>query len=277
MAGETPTQELVDCFEMKNGALPVTYDDETHETVTINENAKALGYGEDDGDNPYANRDERFYKTILYNGANFGVATDYNDEIYIDTYVGGGQGFHDDVSLTTPYTCTGYYGRKGRSVKYYSPRGLGNGVAMHKIFFRLAEAYLNLAESLCELNDLDGALDALNVIRNRANQPDLEDVPGYEYTQDYIRERIRNERRVEFCMEDLRFHDQRRWDILGETNKVVTGMRITQNIIGTDTIYSYNRVNVYDRQSYTDKYLIMPICETEAKKLPSLEQPEAWR
>ena len=86
--------------------------------------------------------------------------------------------------------------------------------------------------------------------------------------------RIRNERRVELCMEGWRFHDQRRWKILSETNRFVTGMRITKN---DDGEFVYTRTKIRDYSSYSDKYLVMPIPLEDAKKMASMTQPEAWR
>ena len=131
---------------------------------------------------------------------------------------------------------------------------------------------------MCEINDLDGAKIALNFVRERAEQPKIEDVPGFVNTQAFLRERIRNERRVEFCLEGWRFHDQRRWKILDPTNRFVTGMRITSsNGSGDPATLSYQRVKIRDYQSYTDKYLVMPIHIDDAKKMTGLLQPEAWR
>ena len=97
---------------------------------------------------------------------------------------------------------------------------------------------------------------------------------GYQKTYDFIMSRIRNERRVEFCMEGWRFHDQRRWKILDKTNRFVTGMRITKD---DDGVFHYERKKIRDYQSYTDKYLVMPIPLDDAKKMTGLLQPEAWR
>lgn len=274
-AGEVPTQELVDCFEMKNGALPVSYEDESHLKVKINPAAAVLGYSEADGANPYLNRDERFYKDILYNGADFGVATGVAFHVIINSDVDGGQHFTTDVSSgDQKYTTTGYYTRKERNVKYYGPNGGGNGVTSYMVVFRLAEIYLNYAEAECELGNLDEASKALNMIRERAGQPKIELVPGFQNTQDFIRSRIRNERRVEFCFEDLRFFDQRRWKILEKTGKLITGMKITKKSEG---VFSYERITTYRKLSYGDKYLVLPIPQDEAKKIPGILQPEAWR
>ena len=127
---------------------------------------------------------------------------------------------------------------------------------------------------MCELGDLDGALAALNVIRERALQPKLQDVEGFQKNYDFIMGRIRNERRVEFCMEGWRFHDQRRWKILDKTNNFVTGMRITKD---EDNKFHYQRKKIRDYQSNTDKYLVMPIPLEDAKKMASMTQPAAWQ
>ncbi len=273
--GESPTQELVDAFEMTNGALPVTYDDATRTRVTVTPEAAELGYSEAAGGDPYANRDARFYINIVHNMMNYGVPYNCTEPYIIETFVGGRNGFNDVISQETQRSCTGYYSGKDKQVKYWGPGGSQGHEPTHWVFFRLAEFYLQKAEALCELGDLDGALTALNVIRERALQPKLQDVPGFVNSQEFIRERIRNERRVEFCLEgQYRFDDQRRWKILNETNRFVTGMRITK---GADGKFSYERKKIRDYQSYTDKYLVMPVPLEDAKKMTGLTQPAAWQ
>lgn len=272
--GESPTQELVDCFEMKNGALPVTYNDDTHTSVTVTPEAAALGYSEDPGGDPYSNRDARFYNNILYNGAVYGIPYNCEEPYVIETFVGGRNGFNDIISQETQRSCTGYYQCKDTQVKYWGPSGGSGKEETHWVFFRLAEFYLNAAEAYCELGELDKAIDALNHVRERALQPKIEDVPGFSKTYEFLMPRIRNERRVELCMEGWRFHDQRRWKILSETNRFVTGMRITKD---DDGKFVYTRKKIRDYNSWTDKYLIMPIPLEDAKKMAGMTQPEAWR
>ncbi len=275
--GESPTQELVDCFEMKNGALPVTYNDATHTSVTVNPAAAGLGYSEQHGGDPYSNRDQRFYVDILFNGANYGAPTNCVQPIIVESYVGGAHGFNSVISQETKTSCTGYYSRKDKDVKFWGPNSTGGGEEVHWVFFRLAEFYLDKAEALCELNDLNGAMDALNMVRERAGQPKIQDVPGFEGTQDFLRERIRNDRRVEFCLEGWRFHDQRRWKILNQY-KFITGMKITTSDgSGDPSTLSYQRVKLRDMQCYTDKYLVMPVPIDDAKKMTGMTQPAAWQ
>ena len=272
--GDSPTQELVDCFEMKNGSLPVTYNDNTRTNVTVTPGAAALGYSEAPGGDPYSNRDARFYVDILYNMANYGVPYNCTEPFIVETYVGAKNGYNDLVTDPATNSCTGYYNCKDTQIKYFGPGGSRGNEPTHWVFFRLAEFYLNKAEALCELGDLDGALAALNVIRERALQPKLQDVEGFQKNYDFIMGRIRNERRVEFCMEGWRFHDQRRWKILDKTNNFVTGMRITKD---EDNKFHYQRKKIRDYQSNTDKYLVMPIPLEDAKKMASMTQPAAWQ
>jgi hypothetical protein len=274
-AGGCPTQELVDCFEMTNGALPVTYNDASHLSVTVTPEATTAGYSEAPGGDPYANRDARFYVDSLYNGANYGTPYNCTGEYIIETFVNGRNGFVDNLSRGSQNSATGYYNRKDTQIEYWAPGVMGSGgqKPTHWVHFRLAEFYLNKAEALCETDDLPGAMEALNVIRTRAGQPRIQDVPGFQQTQPFLRARIRNERRVEFCMEGWRFHDQRRWKILGETNRFVTGMRITRE----SGQYRYQRKKIRDYESYTDKYLVLPIPIWDSPKMPNMTQPEAWR
>lgn len=273
--GESPSQELVDAFEMKNGALPVTYNDATHTNITVTPGAAALGYSEQTGGNPYANRDGRFYMNIVHNMMDYGIPYNCTLPYIIETFVGGRNGFNDIISQETQRSCTGYYSGKDKQIKYWGPGNSRGNEPTHWVYFRLAEFYLQKAEALCELGDLGGALTALNVIRERALQPKLESVPEFVNSQDFIRQRIRNERRVEFCLEgQYRFDDQRRWKILSETNRFITGMRITK---ATDGRFIYQRKKIRDYQSYNDKYLVMPIPLEDAKKMTGMLQPAAWR
>src|SRR5690606_10913425 len=62
--GITPLQNLVDAYEMNNGER-IFVEEYASLNPTIN---PASGY---DPQNPYVNRDPRFYMSILYNGSRF--------------------------------------------------------------------------------------------------------------------------------------------------------------------------------------------------------------
>lgn len=286
--GAVPTQELVDCFELKDGTLPVASYNADHTLVVLNS-----GYTESPGDDIYNNRDARLAHAIVYNGATYGKykgipASDPDLVVYtFNTY---DQTIGDNSTVATGFnslptstqetdkrrSCTGYYGRKYRN-PYYWGASTGSTNA-HKIYFRLAEVYLNLAEAECEQGNLSAAIEALDVIRLRAGQPALASVPGFLNTKEFILERIRNERRVELCFEGHRFYDQRRWKILKETNTVISGMKISSSDTTQTGTFSYERVKIdVPRASNVDKYLVLPIPSNEAIKLRGLGQPDAWQ
>ena len=65
---------------------------------------------------------------------------------------------------------------------------------------------------------------------------------------------------MEFAFEEQRFYDVRRWKILHETDRIVTGMRVTDE-------GKYERFVVSRRNAYTDKFLRFPIPGEEAIRL----------
>jgi len=258
--GSTPSQELVDAYEMKATGLPAIagYSDEDHLNPIVN---AASGY---DANNPYVGRDPRFYASVWYNGA---LHPRFNGVAYaLQIYKGGAQ----QLIRTPPSrknTHTGYYLRK-----MYNPQVQGNqGSAARFKKYHLAELYLNLAEAENEANGPNTeAYAAVNVIRARAGMPPM--TPSL--SKEQFRERVRNERRVELFMEEHRFWDVRRWKILTKTDKLVTGMEIIRN----GTVLTYNRFVTERRFAWPDKYLIFPIPITDASIIPdfSLNQNPGW-
>ncbi len=280
-AGAVPTQELVDSFELLDGTLPVTAYNADHTSATF-----GSGYNENPGTNPYLGRDMRLRSSIVFNTTKYGKYKGQPaaaPELVIYTYEGKpGTGFNintvSQLETDKRLSTTGYYLRKFNSASYWGPTA--GGTAAHKIHFRLAEVYLNLAETNCELNKLDEAIAALDVVRVRAGQPAISNVPGFAKTKDFLMKRIRNERRVELCFEGHRFHDQRRWKILDQTNGVISGMKITSAGTANKDLgpFSYERVKIETvRNATSDKYLVLPIPQNEARKLTGLGQPAAWQ
>lgn len=78
------------------------------------------------------------------------------------------------------------------------------------VLIRYAEVLLNFAEATNELNGPTQAVyDAVNAVRTRSSV-DMPPLPDG-LTQDEMRDRIRNERRVEFAFEGMRYRDIKRW------------------------------------------------------------------
>lgn len=190
--------------------------------------------------------------------------------IPVETFVGGNCGISDDITQIR-FTRTGYYLRKFND--YRSNVNVDNDGLMK--IFRLGELYLNFAEAAYNSAGPDvavagkaagaGALsarDAVNIVRARVEMPPL---PAGLSNEEF-QVRYRNERQVELAFEEHRFFDVRRWKILNETDKFVTGMRITKD--GDN--YIYNRIKLQERGTNTDKYLMFPLSLSEVSKMEAL-------
>lgn len=181
-----------------------------------------------------------------------------------ESFVGGIDGIS---STDRRATFTGYYLRKYNNWK----SGRDNNADGEIRMFRLTEMYLNFAEAAYQatgnpetaINIGNGismsARDAVNVIRRRAGMPDL---PSG-LSKEEFEKRYRNERRVELAYEGHRYFDVRRWKIMEQSERYVTGMRITK---GTDDSFSYQRIN-FERDSYKEKLYFYPIPQTEIDKM----------
>lgn len=253
--GPCPTQDLVDSYEMANGEAPITgYTDASRLVPTVN---SASGY---DPANPYKGRDPRFYASIYYNGS-----VRYLDQPTgktVETFVGGAEEISD---FSRKNTRTGYYQRKFNNWRSTLSNNADGAVRL----FRLGELYLNFAESANQSAGPDAvvtatgfsmsARDAVNAVRARAGMPGF----AAGLTKEAFEKKYRNERRIELAFEEHRFFDVRRWKILDQTDKFVTGMRITKS--GTDL--TYTRFKFTDRDCSSTKWLMYPIDQAEVDKV----------
>lgn len=244
-AGSCPSQELVDSYETLQGEMPVLgYADADHLQPILNPAAQY------DEQNPYANRDPRLMATVYYHGSRL---MPLEEDGVVDVREGG----NCQVSASqVRYTRTGYYIRKFSSPS--SSRSGNNDGFMRRM--RLAELYLNYAEAANEASTNgkapDRAVRAVNTVRARVGMPEL----PYGMSQDEFRTRVRNERRVELAYEGHRFYDVRRWKILDQTDKVVTGVNV-------DADGHFERFVVSRRNAWQDKYLRLPIPGDEVARL----------
>lgn len=254
--GNCPTQTLVDAYEMQ--------------TTGKLWNEEGSGYSESSGSDPYANRDPRFALTIAKNGDTKWPS--YN-ETPLQIYYGGVNG--EPLSGATP---TGYYLKKYCDASINLKASSSNKKFHSWITFRLGEFYLNYAEAVFRYTGsveqaLPGdrspltAREAVNIVRARANMPELRDEVR---NPDMFWKRYKNERMVELAFEGHRFWDVRRWKE-GELLKSVTFMKITRNSNGT---YNYSRQE--RKRSWDDKMYLFPIPQSERMKNPNLYQNPGW-
>jgi hypothetical protein len=236
--GNLPLQNLVDDYQMDNGK-PIT--DATS------------GYDEQ---NPYVNRDPRFYATVLYDGANYRGRA-------IETFVPGGKDSKDG-SDNWNTSKTGYYLRKFMNEAYPLQNPWGNAGFQPWYYFRYAEVLLNFAEASNEAGGPDvvpsgstlSARTAINLIRARAGMPDI----AAGLSQSEMRDAIRYERRVELAFEEHRFYDVRRWKIADATeNKPAYGITITKS----GSTLTYTQKIALEGRAFQTKHYWLPIPRAE--------------
>ena len=252
--GTCPSQNLVDAFQTKNG-----YD------VILTENGFESDDPNFDSQKPYTDRDPRFYKTVLYDGAIF-------KNVQLDCSEGGAEGLP-----TVGASETGYY------LKKYVMESVDlspvEKPAIHCwVLFRYAEVLLNYAEAMNNAygpEQLGGdftetALVALNKVRTRYGMPAIisADVP----TKEAFQEKLEREKRVEFAFENQRFWDLRRWKKGSEISKGIDGVKIVRD--GGNSVYT--RIKVENR-TWNDKMYLYPIPMSELLKNNNLyPQNAGW-
>lgn len=257
------TEDLVESFPMKNG-YPIS-------------DPRSLY----DPNNPYLNRDPRFYSVVFYNGAK-AVQDGTTTTMYtFDNYEGG----KDAAFASSSNSKTNYH------IKKFVYMGLNWSnttikKAQHaKFFFRWAHMCLNFAEAA---NHVVGPQDAskygisaktaIQYLRTRKTydnatgftiDPYLDEVSTS--GTDAFNEFVKNERRLETCFEGMRFYDLRRWTTnLTDLNKTAHGVKIIKN---ADNSFTYSTVDVENR-NFKSAYL--PIPYSEILKSSKLEQNEGW-
>lgn len=249
--GNCPLQELVDAYEVVKDGVASKFD-------WNNPEEKA---------NPYANRDPRFYATILYDGAKWMTR---NVETYFDVdsngnITGGGKDtkFGNDSWNASP---TGYNMKKFMDEGY--ALNSWNFCARNWIHLRMAELYLNKAEALYNIGDEEGAREALKPVRERAG------MPAVTATGTDLLEAIKNERRIEFAFEEHRYFDVRRWKeapkYFGSTVHAIT---IKKYPDGKKT-YEVDKLrsDVGGDRKWDDKMYWLPITKAEIDKNPNFVQ-----
>ena len=239
--GENPTQNLVNAYEMTNGELPYL-----NEELPLKINP-ASGYDES---NPYAGRDPRLDASILHDGSMWaGRET--------ETWHGG---------LDSPESSIGSwnasktaYAFKKFMVESIPPSGSSVKPENPWIFFRLADFYLNYAEIMYELGNEEQAREYVNKVRARQSV----NMPPVTASGEKLRDKIRNERRVELAFEGHRFFDVRRWCIADETeNRDLLAMNIQKQADGTKTY----EVTMLLKRSFLEQHKLVPIPRTEIDK-----------
>ena len=231
-----PSQTLVNAFRTQNG-LP----------VFENYNTNNSGYSEQN--------DPRLFHTVALPG----LAYKYNESLIYDVDWNrspGTYGVYASLKENVDPTCDCFV----PMVPFYAN-------TKNRIVIRHADLLLMKAEALIELNRSAEALPIINSIRNRAkNSTDLikyandfidiklyQDGVNCNWTQDFARQALRWERRLELAMEGGRFFDLVRW---GVTEQVMNEYYNTEK----------NRRSYYSEANFTkNKHEYLPIPQQQIK------------
>lgn len=200
-----PSQNLVNAFKTSPDGLPMFNDFNTFDLDYNQLNSNKV--------------DPRLYHTVAIPGLPYKYHEDY---IYAESWVRspGTYGYYASLKENVAPDCSCFVNID----PFY-------GNSKNRIVIRYADVLLMRAEALIELGQQNEALPLINEIRARAansttltssytsNNAISEYVDGINcsWSQDFAREALRWERRLEFAMEGNRFFDLVRWGVASET------------------------------------------------------------
>ncbi len=290
-ARQQPVQEQVDEYEYMAA--------DGYGYPVYSQEARDAGYNDE---NPYVNRDPRFYRDILYHGAPY--RDNRNSARPMNTASGADK--IDAVNATS----TGYYLRKFMKDGWNKS---GNFQLNCPAIWRLPEFIYIYAEAV---NETDGPnreiYDLVNKVRARSFM--LPMPPATMTDRNLMREYIKRERRVEFFYENKRPWDcrlylepssreellkEQTFESLGSNNtersinywkqhmgayprcqRMINGMRPVEDPAGLIVIdgknYRMERFCKEERAFETPKHYLFPILHTELKASPTLVQNPGW-
>lgn len=206
----SPTKQIVDAFPMKDGKMP----------------GDATGTYPYDPKKFYKNRDPRFYKTFVYNGAlwPYAGATTFRQWTY-SWYSAASQTTPNRFTETAGPNSSGIYLRKATNPNASNSVGNFSFSPTDYMEIRFAEVILNLAEAAIGSDKLSEGLDGIKKIRERAGVENKDGQYGLSAAagnRDRLFAAVINERKVEFAYENKRFWDLRRWLLFNDDFGTVT-------------------------------------------------------
>jgi SusD family. len=271
-----PTANYVDYYGMKSG-LPIK---------DITQSDAESGYN---AEYPWKDRDPRFYKDIIFDGAkvvqgNMSASEEKNRNANL--YTGGS--YRD----TRTGSQTGYVLRKFiplTSNKYDQAYSYGSNLHIYVPYMRLADVYLMYAESaMMGANSATGkadnygktAVEAINVVRDRAGVGHVDS--KFLGSAASLLPELRRERAVELSFEGHRFNDLRRWLLLTESPYTIK-KAVSFDRAGTfnNQDPSQNRVvniqeNIILERKFTSKHYWLPLKVRDVNMYPEFYQNPGW-
>lgn len=329
LGGVAPTQRIVDAFYMANGRTiedpmsgyveqgfaeaggpswnPNNYDILSERAKLIGDIRNGDAWGHWSGDwNMYANREARFYASILYNKRiiptisddagrrnDFSSPKQANGYGRVELYYGGLSRSGTGGSYTF-FPRTGYLCLKNVNPKSELSKAAHTSVPRTEIYIRYSHILLNYIESLNEYDPSNPNIKKYwDMIRERAGLQSIFDIyPEIKGNKEKQLEYILRERQIELCFEtDRYFTSRRRWladtPDTGAPNDVnrkwgdggrMWGMDIDAGDIKTNSFTFtgfYNKV-AFETRVFKKAYYLFPIPQTELDRAKSLVQNPWW-
>jgi hypothetical protein len=306
--GLAPTQRVVDAFYMLNGKTIQDVTSGYQETGfaatahpnwtndNVNEIRQRNNWGHRIGEwNMYANREARFYASILYNKRPLPQVTDEDRDNYssnankngwgqVELYAKGAAGFEGNADHST----TGYLLLKFVNSGSNPYRNVWS--AWRQVtYIRLAEIYLDYIEALNEYEPAHAHIKKYwDLIRERAGLPSIFDTyPSIQGDKDKQLEYIIRERQVELCFESDRYFTTHRRLLSGkeDTNNPPekrmygdNGPLYGLNVLAGD---NFNATDFYTRtpfemRVFEKKMYLFPITQYEMDRNKSMVQNPGW-
>ncbi|MEJ7779032.1 MAG: RagB/SusD family nutrient uptake outer membrane protein [Daejeonella sp.] len=249
--GTVPTQEFADGFSLADGST----------------------YVRNSSTNQYANRDPRFVATIGFDGSKYDTKT-------VFTHLGQGATNDGLNILTDRSTNTGYYLKKFLDLKVDFSKATPVTAFHLTPLIRLSDMLLLYAEAMNEAYGPDAdpkgfglsASAAVQRVRTRAGFTGSDKYLQGVTSIPAMRDKIKQERRIELSFEEQRYFDLRRWLDGSTLAKPVTGINIEiTNGVTTNTYFTVDALRKFDTRMY-----LHPIPLQETMISPKIVQNPGW-
>lgn len=228
-------------------------------------------------ENPYKDREPRFYGSILYDSAVWQPRFDnlapidplgiYDRRTRV--VIENGEVVSERPGLDTRQgplspsngNYTGYIMKKFMDDEIVGRDENNTNII---IWIRYAEVILNYAEAAYELGDIETATTYINMIRNRAGLPD--------FTGDVF-EALQYERKFELFSENLAWYDVRRWKELEENfEPTLYGVDIREVTEDGEVTTTWRKIQAAPERIFSEKLYWVPIETDELNRAPQLVQ-----